>query len=289
MDEIRAVHSSFYLDQIREHAVKENPYSYDRDTYLMEDSIPTAQLAAGGCLALVDRILADELQYGFALIRPPGHHATAGRGMGFCLFNNVAVTAEYLRRQYGFHRILIVDFDIHHANGTQEIFYDTNEVMVLSIHQKGLFPFSGDPEDVGSEKGLGYSVNIPVHAQFGDAEYTYLMGRLLQGIVEQYLPQIILVSAGYDGHADDSISSTLLTSQWYGVVTNILRLHARDVCNNRLLLVMEGGYNPVSLESSVLATIAALVQKEIKQPGILPVPRADRLLDGHPIREFWAL
>ena len=161
--------------------------------------------------------------------------------------------------------------------------------MVFSIHQKGLFPFSGDPEDVGSEQGLGYSVNVPVHAQFGDAEYTYLMGRMLQGLVEQYLPQIILVSAGYDGHVDDTISSTLLTSQWYGVVTNILRRHARDVCDNRLLFVMEGGYNPVSLESSVLATIDALAQEEIKQPGIFPVPRADRVLDGHPIRGFWAL
>lgn len=289
LSDVARVHSSFYIDQLREHAVKQNPYSYDRDTYLMEESIPTAQLATGGCIALADKIMDGSLDYGFALIRPPGHHATAGRGMGFCLFNNVALTAEYLCRVYGLRRILIVDFDIHHANGTQEIFYDSREVFVLSIHQKDLFPFSGDPEDMGTEQGLGYSLNLPVHAQFGDHEYTYLLGRILQGVVEQYLPQIILVSAGYDGHVDDSISSTSLTTGWFGAVTNMLRFHAANVCENRLLYVMEGGYNPASLSASVMATIDALLDKKVQPPGIFPAPRADKVLFGHPLHEFWTV
>jgi acetoin utilization deacetylase AcuC-like enzyme len=287
--EISMVHSSFYMEQLREHAVKSDPYSYDRDTYLMEDSLPTARLAVGGCFALADQIMAGELDYGFSLVRPPGHHATPGRGMGFCIFNNIALTAEYLRRQYGLRRILILDFDVHHANGTQEIFYDTNEVLLLSIHQKGLFPFTGDADEIGVESGAGYTVNIPVHPQFGDSEYTYLLGRLLQGLVEQYLPQFILVSAGYDAHRDDSISGTLLSTQWFATITHLLRRYACESSSNRLLYIMEGGYNPVALEESVLATIDAMLQENFASPGILSVPRAEKLLDDHPLRKYWTI
>lgn len=288
-DEIAMTHSSFYMEQLREYAAKDDHYSYDRDTYLMNDSLPTARLAAGGCLNLADHIMTGDIDYGFALIRPPGHHATPGRGMGFCIFNNIALTAEYLRRQYGLSRILILDFDVHHGNGTQEIFYDTNEVLFFSIHQKGIFPFSGSPEEVGSGDGLGYTVNIPVHPQFGDPEYTYLLGRMLQGLVEQYLPQFILVSAGYDAHIDDSISKTLLSTQWYAMITHILRRHASESCDNRLLYIMEGGYNAVSLEASVLTTIDAMRQKEFLRPGIFPVPRAEKLLNDHTIHHYWAI
>jgi acetoin utilization deacetylase AcuC-like enzyme len=287
--DICMVHSSFYVEQLREHAVKSDPFSYDRDTYLMEESLLTARIAAGGCLELADRIMGGELNYGFSLIRPPGHHATAGRGMGFCIFNNVALTAEYLRRKHGLRRILILDFDVHHANGTQEIFYDSSEVMVISIHQKGIFPFTGEVEEAGTQGGTGYTINIPVHPQFGDSEYTYLLGRLLQGVVEQYLPQFILVSAGYDGHREDSISGTLLTTEWFATVTHLLRRHAMESCDNRLLYVMEGGYNPAALEKSVLATIDAMLQKNVERPGILAVPRAERLLDNHPLHQYWTI
>jgi len=282
-------HSPFYVEQLREHTVKDDPYSYDRDTYLMEESLPTARLAAGGCFSLADQIMAEEIDYGFALIRPPGHHATGGRGMGFCIYNNIALTAEYLRQQYNLSRILILDFDIHHANGTQEIFYDTNEVLVCSIHQHGLFPFSGSPEETGSEAGKGYTINLPVHPQFGDPEYTYLLGRLLQAVVEQYLPQFILVSAGFDAHIDDTISGTTLSTEWYGQITHILRRHAADSCNNRLLYVMEGGYNAVALESSVLFTIGAMVKNNFDRPGIFSVPRAEKILHNHPLHSHWTL
>lgn len=285
--DIEAVHSSFYLSQIREHALTADPFSYDRDTYVMDETILTAQLAAGGCLELADRIMAGEIDYGFALVRPPGHHAEPGRGMGFCVFNNVALTAAYLLKQYQLNRILIIDFDAHHGNGTQEIFYNTDKVMVLSLHQKGLFPFTGAPEELGTGAGTGYTINVPVFPQFGDQEYTYIVGRLVQNIVEQYLPQIILVSAGYDGHADDSISSTLLTTGWYTTVTSMLRRYAGDVCGDRLLLILEGGYNPVSLEASVLATLDGLLADAIPTVGILPVKRAEKLLHDHPMREFW--
>ena len=287
--EITTTHSPFYMEQLREHCVKTDPFSYDKDTYLMEDSLPAARLAAGGCFSLADRIMEGDIDYGFGLIRPPGHHATPGRGMGFCIFNNVALTAEYLRNAYGLRRILILDFDVHHANGTQEVFYESDEVMVCSIHQNGIFPFSGEAKEVGSRQGEGFTINIPVHPQFGDSEYTYLLGRTLQGLVEQYLPQFILVSAGFDGHRDDSISTTELSTDWFAVITHILRRHAAESCDNRLLFVLEGGYNPISLEESIFATIQALLQDNFVRPGILPVPRADKLLDGHPMRQYWTI
>lgn len=287
--DIEAVHSPFYLQQLREHILRPDPYSYDRDTYLMEHSFYVAELAAGGCLELADRIMAGDIESGFAVIRPPGHHAEPGRGMGFCVFNNVSITAQYLRRKYQLNRILIVDFDAHHGNGTQETFYDTNEVMFISVHQGGLFPFSGGVTEIGAGKGKGYTINIPVFPQFGDVEYTFLLGRILQGVVEQYLPQIILVSAGYDSHKDETISGTLLSTEWYGQITRMLKQYAHDACGDRLLMVLEGGYNPVSLEASVLATFDSLLMPRRDKIGIYFSERANRLIKDHPMRNYWTL
>ena len=247
-EQVASIHSPFYLDQLRHHSLEKNPFSYDRDTYLMEESLYTAHLAAGGCLSLADALLADEIDNGFALIRPPGHHAEPGRGMGFCILNNAAITAAYLQKQYGLSRILLFDFDIHHGNGSQEAFYTSDQVLVFSIHQHNLFPFQGNPDELGKEQGKGYTVNVPVFPQFGDQEYTNICGRLLGALVEQYLPQFILVSAGFDGHADDSISDTLLTSSWFATISHMLKSYARSCCDGRLLYILEGGYNPTALE-----------------------------------------
>lgn len=287
--DIEAVHSRFYLDQLRHHAAGADPYAYDRDTYLMADSLVTAELAAGGCLELADRIMDGMLDQGFALIRPPGHHAEAGRGMGFCIFNNVSVTAQYLRRKYGLNRILIVDFDAHHGNGTQEVFYETSEVLVVSIHQQDIFPFTGKATEAGAGQGEGYTINVPVFAQFGDLEYTFLLGRILQSVMEQYLPQIVLVSAGYDGHRDETISGTLLTTEWYGLATALLKQYAGEICGSRLLMILEGGYNPVSLEASVLATLDSLLTERRDRIGIFFSERANRVLKNHPLHGCWTL
>lgn len=288
-DEVLAVHSRFYIDQIRALALEGNSFAYDSDTYLMDKTLYTAGLAAGGCLKLADLVMNGEIDYGFALVRPPGHHAEPGRGMGFCVLNNAALTAAYLRRVYGLTRILIFDFDIHHGNGTQEIFYDDDEVLVVSLHQRNIFPFSGKAVEVGRDRGEGYNINIPVFSQFGDQEYTYLAGKVLGAIAEQYLPQIILVSAGYDGHAEDTISDTLLTTKWFGSVTSMLKKAAHEACDNRLLFILEGGYNPVVLEDSVLATINTLMRDDIPCVGIPFSKRADLILSGHPFRAFWSL
>jgi acetoin utilization deacetylase AcuC-like enzyme len=289
VENIIAAHSTFYLDQLTEHLEKADPFSYDRDTYLMEDSYTTAVLAAGGCLEMADCIMSAEFDHGFALIRPPGHHAEPGRGMGFCILNNIGITAKYLQETYKLKRILILDFDVHHGNGTQEMFYESDNVLVVSLHQSGLFPFSGSVDEMGNDSGKGYNINIPVFAQFGDQEYTFLIGRLLQGIVEQFMPQIILVSAGYDGHKDDNMSGTLLTTEWFGTITTMLKQFARETCDNRLMYILEGGYNPVSLEASVLSTLESMRRHDLGKIGILDAKRALDLLHNHPLQRYWTV
>lgn len=289
IEDIEKVHSQFYLNQIRQHAIKKDPYSYDKDTYLMDYSLATAQLAAGGCLELADHIMNGSLNQGFALVRPPGHHAEPGRGMGFCILNNIAITAQYLIDHFGLSRILIIDYDVHHGNGTQEMFYDTDKVLFISLHQKNVFPFSGSVDETGNSKGIGYNINIPVHSQFGDEEYTFLLGRLMQSVAEQYLPEIILISSGYDGHKEDSISSTLLSTQWFHTIATMIKQSAKEICNSRLLFVLEGGYNPVSLENSVLATIDSLLQDDVPRVGVMHSARAHTLIKDHPLNNFWTL
>lgn len=288
-EHITSVHSAFYLEQLRQHIDKSDPFSYDRDTYLMKDSLATARLAAGGCLEMADNIMSGEFDQGFALVRPPGHHAEPGRGMGFCILNNIAITAKYLQKRYKLQRILIVDFDVHHGNGTQEMFYESGNVLVISIHQDTIFPFSGGAEETGNGKGEGYNINLPVFSQFGDLEYTFLMGRLLQGVVEQFMPQIILVSAGYDGHKDDTISGTLLSTEWFGSITTMLQQFAGETCGNRLMYILEGGYNPASLEASVIATLESLRRKNNKKIGVLDAKRATNILYKHPLQKFWTV
>jgi acetoin utilization deacetylase AcuC-like enzyme len=286
-DLIEQVHTPFYLEQVRTHAGRSDPFSYDRDTYLMSESLECALLAAGGCVQLAEAIVSGAVQRGFALVRPPGHHAEAGRGMGFCVLNNAAITATWLRQHYDFTRILIFDFDVHHGNGTQEIFYERGDVLVVSFHQNDLFPFSGKAIELGEGKGRGFTLNVPVFPQYGDGEYTYLAGTVLRAVVEQYLPQIIIVSAGFDGHRDDPISKTELTSSWFGTITFFLRELAEEVCDGRLLMLLEGGYNPVSLEDAVLAVLDSLTADAVHRVGILHSPRAARLIADHPAKSFW--
>ena len=275
---IYRVHSEHYLRQVLEHSVNPDPYSYDPDTYITPDSPHVAKLSAGAGLVLADALMGEEIDGGFALIRPPGHHAETGRGAGFCIFNNVAITAQHLIDHYNINRILIVDFDTHHGNGTQDIFYQTDKVLTLSIHQNNLFPFTGCGDEIGQGVGSGYNINIPVPPQFGDAEYSCIFGTVVQNVVENYLPQVILVSAGYDAHTDDPISQTDITTEGYRAMTYALKYFSERI-DAKLLYILEGGYNPESLSASVRASLSALSDSSAKCPSFRHAPRAIQAIE----------
>ena len=282
-------HPESYVELLRKSSPSSGSVQLDADTSMNPYSLEAALRGAGAGVLAVDQVISGQVQNAFCLVRPPGHHAEPGRGMGFCILNNIGITAKYLLETYKLKRILILDFDAHHGNGTQEMFYESENVLVVSLHQSGLFPFSGAVDEMGSDGGEGYNINIPVFAQFGDQEYTFLIGRLLQGIVEQFMPQIILVSAGYDGHKDDNMSGTLLTTEWFGTVTTMLKQFAKETCENRLMYILEGGYNPVSLEASVLTTLESLRRNDIGKIGILNAKRATDLLHTHPLQRYWTV
>ena len=275
-DELFAVHSKFYIDQIIKHSVSPNPFSYDKDTYLMEDSLYCAKMAAGGCIELAEAIVEGKIERGFALVRPPGHHASIGRGSGFCILNNIALTAQHLINKCGLNRIMIVDFDVHHGDGTQEIFYDNDKVLFISLFQDNIFPFSGKPKEFGLNNGLGFNINIPVFPQYCDLEYKYIFGTVIRNIAEQYLPQIILVSAGFDGHVEDPMSEVCITTKGYIDFCEFLKYFASEFCDGKLLYVLEGGYKIPILEESIFNSLKTLLNPEVILPGFGFSKRANK-------------
>lgn len=261
--EILSVHSGLYLSQLREHAVSGNPFGYDKDTYLMEDTLYVASFAAGGCLALGDAIMRNEVDTGLALVRPPGHHAGIGNGAGFCVLNNVAILAKHLQRRYGLSRIMILDVDAHHGNGTQEIFFEDASVLFMSIHEENLFPANaGAANEIGANDGEGYTINIPVKPGFGNIEYSYMMGQLVQEVIIQYAPQFLLVSVGFDSHDNDPISNLTLTTDWYRLLAKTLGSYVDTYGVHRLLYVLEGGYIAESVEVSTMALLEGMATPE---------------------------
>jgi acetoin utilization deacetylase AcuC-like enzyme len=227
----------------------------DADTFHAPESIAAAKRAAGAAVELVDGLLNGDARWGLALMRPPGHHARPGNAMGFCLLNNVAVAAAHARSK-GLERVAIIDFDVHHGNGTQEIFYDDPSVLYVSLHQFPYYPGTGAAAEIGVGAGRGYTVNVPLSAGAGDAVYVAAFERLLTPIVEQYRPDLLLVSAGFDAHERDPLGGMALTDAGYFAIARSLLtgLHAETP----LGLVLEGGYDLSGLESAVASTVDAL-------------------------------
>jgi len=251
----------------------------DPDTGLSSRSYEIARLAAGGLLAAVDTLLqapstAHRTQDSvFAFVRPPGHHAEAGRGMGFCLFNNVAIAAVYARKMHGLKRVLIVDWDLHHGNGTQHAFYDDPGVLFFSSHQYPYYPGSGNYDEVGSGKGEGFTVNAPFPIGFGDAEYVHVYSRILKPIALEYRPELILVSAGFDPFAQDPLGGMEVTGEGFGALAGIVQDIARETCG-KVLLTLEGGYNPAGLRDGVRAVLNTLIGKQTTLPERAHSPAA---------------
>ena len=234
----------------------------DPDTYVGNDSELAARLAAGGLCNVVDAVAAGQAANGFALVRPPGHHATPDRGMGFCLYNNVAIAARAAMAEHGLERVLIVDFDVHHGNGTQDAFYDDGSVLFFSTHQYPYYPGTGHWRETGSGAGKGATVNVPMPAGVGDAGYFEAFDTVLAPIARRFRPQFILVSAGYDAHWNDPLAGMALTIPGYaGLVERLLAL-ADELCSGQIVFTLEGGYHLEVLAHSVLNTLRQLSRSD---------------------------
>jgi acetoin utilization deacetylase AcuC-like enzyme len=294
MDELALVHDPVYIQTVagtegRIHS------QLDPDTGLSARSYEIARLAAGGLLQGVDALLqTPNSEFPtpnsvFAFVRPPGHHAEPDRGMGFCLFNNVAIAAAYAKERYGLKRILIVDWDLHHGNGTQHAFYDDPGVLYFSSHQYPYYPGSGGFHEAGSGKGEGYTVNAPFPGGFGDAEYLSVYTKILEPIALEYTPELVLVSAGFDPFVKDPLGGMKVTGAGFGALAGLVQDIARRSCDGKIMLALEGGYSPEGLRSGVRAVLQTLLGKPAPVPENASSARVDevieRIVSIH--RKYW--
>ena len=254
MEELAAVHDKSYVEMIC--GTKGRVQTrLDPDTVASPRSYDAARTAAGGYLALIDAAMSGHIDNGFALVRPPGHHAESGRSMGFCIFNNIAVGARYLEKKYGLSRILIVDFDIHHGNGTQHSFYNDRTVLYVSTHQYPYYPGTGWYDEVGAGDGKGYTVNIPFSYGMHDADYLHAFTEIVGPVSRQFKPEIVLVSAGFDIHGSDPLGGMAVTERGFAGMTKMLMDIAAECCGGKMLLTLEGGYDVAALANSVRAVL----------------------------------
>ncbi len=255
---LSAVHSSAYINAIERIAL-DGGGPLDPDTVISEGSYIAALHAAGGAVALVDYLLAGGPgTRGFSAHRPPGHHALHSRAMGFCVFNNVAVAARYAVAELGLKRVLVLDWDVHHGNGTNDAFYDSDEVLFISIHEWPLYPGTGRLSDVGAGGGRGFTVNLPVPAGTGNPDYLSLVGDLVVPLTRAFEPQLVLISAGYDAHFDDPLASCYVTEEGFAGMASMMSA-VSDEIGAPLGCVLEGGYHIQALVRSAIATMEAMI------------------------------
>jgi acetoin utilization deacetylase AcuC-like enzyme len=279
--ELRAIHGAAHLALVGE-AAAHAPSRIDADTYACASSDAVARLAAGGAVDLVRAVASGRAQAGFAAVRPPGHHAEAAQPMGFCLYNNVAIAARAAKRELGVDKILIVDWDVHHGNGTQHSFEDDPSVLFFSTHQFPYYPGTGDWHEIGTGRGEGATVNVPMPAGCGDAEYLAVFARVLVPIALAFRPELILVSAGFDAHRDDPLASMELGATGYYGMAATVRALADELCGGRVACVLEGGYSASGLREGVGALVDALTAPSAFAPraaDLVPGSRAARLVD----------
>jgi acetoin utilization deacetylase AcuC-like enzyme len=266
-DELARVHDARFvesLDRLRGQSVHLDP-----DTYVAPASIDAARLAAGGLVAMVDAMIDGPVSRGVALLRPPGHHARPSHAMGFCLVNNVAVAAAHARAR-GLSRVLVLDWDVHHGNGTQEMFYADPSVFYVSTHQFPFYPGTGAAEEIGEKDGKGFTINVPLTAGGGDAIYRGAFERVIMPVVEEYRPELVLVSAGFDAAARDPLASMQLSDAAFGWMARELAGVAERHAKGRMAIVLEGGYDLVSLEGGLTAAVRGMLGGEFDAVPRLP-------------------
>ena len=249
------VHDPRYLEIVADVAAQGGAW-LDGDTVVLPDSWDVARLAAGAALAATDAVLDNRVSRAFCLVRPPGHHATPTRGMGFCLVNNVAVAAAHALSR-GLERVAIVDWDVHHGNGTQDAFYATDRVFFCSLHQSPLYPGTGMADEGGEGKGEGYTLNLPLRPGGDDHTYRRVFAEQVEPALRVYRPELILVSAGFDAHARDPLANMRLSEAGFAWLASRILALATELCAGRFVALLEGGYDLDALAASVAATIRA--------------------------------
>ena len=257
-EEILRVHSRAHLACVEEAAAR-GPGQLDPDTYVSRQSFDVACLAAGATIDLLHGVARGEIATGLAAVRPPGHHAESDRAMGFCLFNNAAIATRAIQAERGVERVLIFDWDVHHGNGTQHVFEADPSVLYASVHQYPFYPGTGAAAECGEGRGEGFTLNIPLPAGSGDAEYLGVLQRLLVPAAEAFRPELVLISCGFDAHRDDPLGAMQVSREGYRGMAAIVRALADDLCGGRLAFVLEGGYAPSGLIEGVDATLEAIV------------------------------
>lgn len=249
-EEISLVHNVSLIERIAEISKSGGGY-IDPDTYVSSNSYDAATYAAGALLSAIDVVMNKESDNAFCLVRPPGHHATPTKSMGFCLFNNVAVAAKYLQTKYDLDRIVIIDWDVHHGNGTQDTFYEDPSVMYFSMHRYPFYPGTGNKEETGKGEGSGFTINVPLAHDIQSKEYLDIFDEIMERRIRQFNPQFILISSGFDAYHLDPIGSFSLGTIEFNILTNHTKEIAQECCDGRIVSCLEGGYHLLDLPKCI--------------------------------------
>jgi acetoin utilization deacetylase AcuC-like enzyme len=278
-EELLRVHTDRHIEHVREVAERGGG-NLDPDTYVSSRSFEAALMAAGGVVRAVEGVMNGEITNAFALVRPPGHHATAGRAMGFCLFNNVAIAARAALAREGIERVFIADFDVHHGNGTADIFARDPNVLYFSTHQYPYYPGTGARRDVGHGAGSGTALNVPLPTSVGDDGYARILETLVWPVAERFSPDLMLVSAGYDAHWSDPLAHMALSLAGYAAIAQALVSMADQWCDGRIVFTLEGGYQLDALAYGVLNAFHALLGEDTVVDPLGPSPRPEPDIDA---------
>lgn len=288
-DVIQLVHTKNYFETIMRYRDTKREVFLDPDTVVGEHSVDCAILSSTLGVKAVIEVMEGNLDNAFVLSRPPGHHATQNRAMGFCIFNNVAIAAEFLIREYNLSRVAIVDFDVHHGNGTQDIFYDSDKVLFISTHRYPFYPGTGFYNQIGRGNGIGFTVNIPLPEETGDNDFAYIYSNIVSRILRKFEPEFLLVSAGFDAHYSDPLGGMTLTDVGFRHIANTL---IKSVPNGRTVFILEGGYNTQTLPSTVYTVVQELIstsEDNIINPTISDL--SENILENvyRYINDYWSI
>ena len=275
-EQILTVHTKDYLELLKRLNLLDTTKMLDLNTYAGPSVLDIARLSTGGVVDAVDAVMRGAADNGLAAVRPPGHHAIADYGLGFCLLGNIAIGARWAQQQYGIERVLIVDYDVHHGNGTEAMFYDDPSILFISTHQYPLYPGTGAATDVGEGKGVGYTINVPLPAYCADKNYARIFEEIVWKAAERFQPQLVLVSAGFDAHWTDPLAGMKLTLNGYAHLSTEMMRIADRFCGGKIVFVMEGGYDLDGLSYGMCNIARVLLGDAPVDPlGLPPNPRPE--------------